>query len=793
MGRRTETVTAMVAADAAGQANRGRGRAAGGRGRRPSQWEDEDSGDEEDDSGSGGDDFVVIGRADPASLAALQAQAKAGAAGAPPGGGAAAAGAGPKTGAAVAAAADPLDGSRFWIEASGIDDLDEEDEDEDGEEGEDGMGPDEEVEEDLPKTTEELLENMRRLGFSLADAEPPRQQQQQQQQEEGAADGKEQEAAEATPSPAASRGGGGGAALALRELQDTFIATLKAPSLPPWYLGPVEVVESAPEAAGGSHGRGARRGRARGGAGAATDTVAASQPDGAAAVTAAAAAAAAGGEPRRRGFALKVTRAVAAGELLAVSLPLAIRYCRRGTTPENEELADMMMAAGPLATAAAAGGVEGRRAKGRVEAAPAAPAGAPVNRFAGLTDLQQSLLGRLWRGHRPGAAASAAPAPASPAKDATGPGGGHGGGGPVKRQFLQLVAASAADAAAPRSPPLLSADELYRVVNLNCLGEDFQDLALCTLRGERPAGHIALWPEAAFAAHSCAPNATAYALGDRLIVRAAADLASGTAVSLNWLGSLLTSPLEVRRQELRHQYGFTCGCARCTAEASFEGGDLASFISSTYDACQSLAPALDAAIRLGDMGAVAEARERLAGWQEVLEGELRGVANTRTRKWLRASSYDLYDLISLCADELAAAAALGIPIPRPGDPPAAAGGGAATPPRPPRPPRGGGGAVEHVVETEALVQCCRILESVAPGSDPHVVLAAEAVMRCLERFGPSHDEYKQVRAAAARAYRARYGNVAPPVLEQLLAARLAAEADAAEEGEEDEEGEADEA
>ncbi len=51
--------------------------------------------------------------------------------------------------AAAGAAADPLDGSRFWREVSGIDDLDE---DEDGEEEEDEEGEGEaEAEEDMPQ------------------------------------------------------------------------------------------------------------------------------------------------------------------------------------------------------------------------------------------------------------------------------------------------------------------------------------------------------------------------------------------------------------------------------------------------------------------------------------------------------------------------------------------------------------------------------------------------------------------------------------------------------------------
>ena len=51
-------------------------------------------------------------------------------------------------------------------------------------------------------------------------------------------------------------------------------------------------------------------------------------------------------------------------------------------------------------------------------------------------------------------------------------------------------------------------EQLYKVVNTNVVGEEFQDLALSALRDEDSQGHIGLWPEAALINHSCTPNAT---------------------------------------------------------------------------------------------------------------------------------------------------------------------------------------------------------------------------------------------------------------------------------------------
>lgn len=267
-------------------------------------------------------------------------------------------------------------------------------------------------------------------------------------------------AAAADASPTGDAGGGSsavktGADAVLRDLRDTYIATMKAPILPPWFLGPVEAAAVAP--------RTPRSPKSKGGSGSAP-SASTSASAGAGASEAPA--------PSGRGVTLRTTRAVAPGELLAVSLPLAVCYCDRGTTPENEELADLML--GTPGAAAAAGRIT------------AVVADAEDNVFEGLTDLQQSLLGMLWRGH--GAAASsddgssagstgeAAAAPeAQGAQGKASSTGGGGGSGPVKRAFLEMVAKSAADGGAARSLPLVSGpEELYRLVNLNCMGEDFQ-------------------------------------------------------------------------------------------------------------------------------------------------------------------------------------------------------------------------------------------------------------------------------------------------------------------------------
>ncbi len=308
--------------------------------------------------------------------------------------------------------------------------------------------------------------------------------------------------AASTPSPPAAAdggaaGGSGGAPASaadrvMRDLRDTYLATARPPALPPWFLGPVEPDPRAATRAFSTnmhkHKGGASSSKARKEAG--------SEQEGEEATAAAAPAVEATGEipgpgrsgPTGRGVGLRTTRAVAPGELLAVSVPLAIAYCRLGTTPENEDLADLMLAGeggeGGEGQGQEGGGARSSRQGAAGEAGSRAAQGQGpegeeeplevTGQFNGLTDLQQSLLGMLWAGHgaADGNGVDSAGAGAGAAGEKAARGGAGAGG--VKRALLELVARSAGDASLPRSRPLVGQQELYRLVNANCMGEDFQ-------------------------------------------------------------------------------------------------------------------------------------------------------------------------------------------------------------------------------------------------------------------------------------------------------------------------------
>lgn len=46
------------------------------------------------------------------------------------------------------------------------------------------------------------------------------------------------------------------------------------------------------------------------------------------------------------------------------------------------------------------------------------------------------------------------------------------------------------------------------------------------------------------------------------VLRASEALPQGAEVTVSYLGQLVAAPVEVRREELRMKYGFTCGCSR---------------------------------------------------------------------------------------------------------------------------------------------------------------------------------------------------------------------------------------
>ncbi|KAF6262337.1 hypothetical protein COO60DRAFT_649132 [Scenedesmus sp. NREL 46B-D3] len=442
-----------------------------------------------------------------------------------------------------------------------------------------------------------------------------------------------------------------------------------------------------------------------------------------------------------KGRGVFTTAAVAAGDLLLVAQPLALLYCEEGTTPENEELADTLTAA-VVATAAAAeapssssssssssGGLElwQQHALLQLRAAGEGQDGTAAEQH---QQLLQQLLGDPSVVAAELRTAQASSSSSSSSAEAS------------KQQPQELAPLPPAPGALP------SADKLLQVVHANCTGEEFEDAALTLLRGSTSCGHLGIWPAAAMINHACCPNAHAMLLGDRLVVRAAEDVPAGQQVSVSYLGPQLFAPAAVRQQELRQQWGFECGCARCKAEARYAGSSvsgsgeesatLSRLLGDTYAACQGMAEQLDAAVEAGDVEAVAAMQQQLQQMQQQVEAGIRAAKPpANVRRWLQASVYDLYDLLSLCADQLPAA------------PPKAANSGRRGP------GKKQGAAAAPAIETEAD-------------------LTTEYMVRAEARFGDGHQEAADALRMCSTAHVARYGPISKGLLQLLMDTRAGA-------------------
>lgn len=66
-----------------------------------------------------------------------------------------------------------------------------------------------------------------------------------------------------------------------------------------------------------------------------------------------------------------------------------------------------------------------------------------------------------------------------------------------------------------------------QVVNYNCYGDDYDDIAAALARGLKPRGHVGLWLEFSQLNHSCVPNAINLVIGDAMVCRAVAPIKAG--------------------------------------------------------------------------------------------------------------------------------------------------------------------------------------------------------------------------------------------------------------------------
>lgn len=325
-------------------------------------------------------------------------------------------------------------------------------------------------------------------------------------------------------------------------------------------------------------------------------------------------------------------------------------------------------------------------------------------------------------------------------------------------------AGGAAAALAALGEAEMEAAELLAILR-GCAFGDTTDAGAAVLRGEPQQEALALWPELALVNHSCAANTAWSIVGDVCVGVAAADIPTGAEVETSYLwGGMALQPLDRRRQVLGAAYGFTCRCARCTAE---ESAPLAVRLAASAaheatvggveggDGSASVLEQIGSAIAGSNEAACSALEAEVQQAVDRVEGALaeHGLED-KVQAWMRASAYQAYYGLALLMDRPGRSGGLGGQKPGLGalfGKPAAAAVTASDP--------------------EVPQRLARIVGSVAPGSDMELQLWLEGLIRTAEAYGKQDERTAEVTKACLRAHLMRYGRVSDSVLGRIVLER----------------------
>ncbi|GAX79608.1 hypothetical protein CEUSTIGMA_g7049.t1 [Chlamydomonas eustigma] len=199
-------------------------------------------------------------------------------------------------------------------------------------------------------------------------------------------------------------------------------------------------------------------------------------------------------------------------------------------------------------------------------------------------------------------------------------------------------------------------DFIEGVIQANAFEADSEDadLAYASGRTEPVQEIMGLWPHYALLNHSCTPNTVSYVHQGMLITRAnRSSVGKGSELYTNYLGDLLLSPLDVRREALEDTYGFVCSCTRCREEEKLPK-DLVSLIADIYEACtEQVREDLEEAVSDDDMEALQSLRDQLVAFVEVLDAAFtKKKVPEKTQIWIQLSLFELYELLATTLEVL---------------------------------------------------------------------------------------------------------------------------------------------
>lgn len=195
--------------------------------------------------------------------------------------------------------------------------------------------------------------------------------------------------------------------------------------------------------------------------------------------------------------------------------------------------------------------------------------------------------------------------------------------------------------------PRISGKQLLDILQRCSYSEHFQDPAVMQLRHQTPVGFIGVWPEFALMEHSCVPNTSVCVVKDRMFVHAVEDIPAGFPLTANLVSNFLTTPLHVRREQIRESYGFTCRCPRCQLEEKHQE-DVGVLISEIHDKCGTTwVERFRAAVEQEQEEDLDVLQEEILEYVNGLEETLAGLGdvNEEQRTWIKAGVYASYELL----------------------------------------------------------------------------------------------------------------------------------------------------
>lgn len=297
-------------------------------------------------------------------------------------------------------------------------------------------------------------------------------------------------------------------------------------------------------------------------------------------------------------------------------------------------------------------------------------------------------------------------------------------------------------AASDETVPNFDSDTWEALIGQHQHFDQSHDLALLSLRREKPRSFAGIWLQRALMQHSCAPNTHAIFIGDRMIVRATSEILDGEDLTVNKIQGYAGCPLEVREAKMR-QMGIPMGeCFRDHMESEAPEA-VREQLRALHEAYVGRNNSVAEALQRGDSSGIAAVQQRMQGELQKLEEAVdRACEDRQDRSWLLASALKSYELV----------AALGRLL------------------------QPGMKAAQRVRDVRWLVAVLDLLAAVVPGSDEHMMTAVQG-LKVLEG---NFEELRQRKPGTAKklsshisdAIIARYGEVDEETTGRLLDALL---------------------